>query len=78
MDTETNFVVTVGFTTKVDHQTTSKNYRKTLYTPLTRFASIIVLSQFIVGMSLGGDRGLSDMRPSTFAEEAREGETSCL
>ena len=23
-DTETNFVVTVGFTTKVDHQTTSK------------------------------------------------------
>ena len=24
MDTETNFVVTVGFTTKVDHQTTSK------------------------------------------------------
>ena len=24
MDIETNFVVTVGFTTKVDHQTTSK------------------------------------------------------
>ena len=24
MDTETNFVVTVGFRTKVDHQTTSK------------------------------------------------------
>ena len=24
-DTETNFVVTVGFTTKVDHQTTSKS-----------------------------------------------------
>ena len=23
-DTETNFVVSVGFTTKVDHQTTSK------------------------------------------------------
>ena len=28
MDTETNSVVTVGFTTKVDHQTTSKiSYR---------------------------------------------------
>ena len=27
MDTETNFVVTVGFTTKVYHQTTSKNLR---------------------------------------------------
>ena len=38
MDTEKNFVVTVGFTTKVDHQTTSKirDFRSCLMIDLGR------------------------------------------
>ena len=38
MDTETNFVVTVGFMTKVDHQTTSK-----IWYPIVCTLSLVLL-----------------------------------
>ena len=43
MDTETNFVVTVGFTTKVDHQTTSKISLVVKPTVTTKFVSVSIL-----------------------------------